>query len=36
MQVVYDGSDPAELDTFIFQCSMYFAARSADFLDDET
>jgi len=33
---VYDGSNPAELDTFIFQCSMYFAAHSAHFPDVET
>jgi len=26
---VYNGSDPTKLNTFIFQCSMYFAAHSA-------
>lgn len=32
----FDGSDPRKLDNFIFQCSMYFAARSAHFPDDES
>jgi hypothetical protein len=31
----FDGSDPSTLDSFIFQCSMYIAARSGDFPDDE-
>jgi hypothetical protein len=33
---VFDGANPRELDTFIFQCSMYFAACSDDFPDDES
>ena len=32
----FDGSDPAKLETFIFQISMYIAARSKDFPDDES
>jgi hypothetical protein len=31
----FDGSDPSTLDSFIFQCSMYIAACSGDFPDDE-
>jgi hypothetical protein len=33
---IFDGSDPQKLDNFIFQCSMYISARSADFPDDES
>jgi len=33
---IFDGSDPSALDAFTFQCSMYIAARSADFPDDES
>jgi hypothetical protein len=33
---VFDGTDPSKLDTFIFQCSMYIAACSGDFPDDES
>ena len=32
----FDGMDPHKLDNFVFQCSMYFAVRSADFPDDES
>ena len=32
----FDGSDPAKIDNFIFQCSMYFAARVTDFPDDDS
>ena len=32
----FDGTDPTKIDTFIFQCSMYLAARSADFPEDES
>jgi hypothetical protein len=33
---LFDGSDPSKLDTFVFQCSMYIAAHSGDFLDQES
>ena len=33
---VFDGSDPGKLDKFLFQCSMYIAAHSGDFLDQES
>lgn len=33
---VFDGSDSSKLDTFIFQCTMYISARSADFPDVES
>ena len=32
----FDGTDPNKLETFIFQVSMYIAARSNDFCDDES
>ena len=32
----FDGTDPAKLETFTFQISMYIAARSKDFPDDES
>jgi hypothetical protein len=32
----FDGMDPSKLDTFIFQVSMYVAARSDDFRDHES
>jgi hypothetical protein len=31
----FDGADPSKLESFIFQCNMYLATRSADFPDDE-
>ena len=31
----FDGSDPSRLETFIFQCNMYFAICASDFSDDE-
>ena len=31
---VFDGSDPSKMETFILQCSMYCALRSADFPDE--
>jgi hypothetical protein len=33
---VFDGTDPNKLETFTFQISMYLAARSGDFPDDES
>ena len=33
---IFDGTDPTKIDNFIFQCSMYITARSADFPDDES
>jgi hypothetical protein len=33
---IFDGTDPAKVDTFTFQCSMYFTACSSDFLDEES
>jgi hypothetical protein len=33
---IFDGSDPKKLDTFVFQCSMYIAAHSSDFPDQES
>ena len=32
----FDGTDPLKVDNFTFQCSMYIAACSRDFLDDES
>lgn len=32
----FDGSDPGKLENFMFQCSMYIAARSKDFPEDES
>jgi hypothetical protein len=32
----FDGTDPNKLETFIFQVSMYIAARGNDFRDDES
>jgi hypothetical protein len=32
----FDGADPNKLETFIFQVSMYIAARTQDFADDES
>ena len=32
----FDGTDPHKLETFTFQCSMYLAARSGDFPDEES
>jgi len=32
----FDGSDPNKLETFVFQCSMYIAALSKNFPDDES
>lgn len=32
----FDGSDPNKLETFVFQCSMYIAALSKDFPNDES
>lgn len=32
----FDGSDPSKLDTFVFQITMYIAARSKDFPDDDS
>jgi hypothetical protein len=33
---IFDGTDPAKVDTFTFQCSMYFTACSSDFPDEES
>jgi hypothetical protein len=33
---VFDGTDPAKLDTFVFQVSMYMACRDTDFPDQES
>ena len=33
---IFDGSDPAKLETFIFQISMYISARSKDFPDSKS
>src|SRR5258708_5368024 len=30
---IFDGSDPAKIDTYIFQCSLYIVTCSADFPD---
>ncbi len=32
----FDGTDPVKVDNYTFQCSMYIAARSKDFPDDES
>ena len=33
---IFDGSDPSQVDTFVFQCAMYFSACSKDFPDGES
>ena len=33
---VFDGTDPSKVDTFTFQCSMYYNACSSDFPDEES
>lgn len=33
---IFDGTDPGKLDTFVFQTSLYMAARASDFPDEET
>ena len=33
---VFDGSDPTAIDSFLFQCYLYFAARSGAFPDDSS
>ena len=32
----FDGTEPKQMESFIFQCSMYIAALSKDFPDDES
>jgi len=32
----FDGSNPNKLEVFLFQCQMYLAVRSNNFLDDES
>ena len=32
----FDGTDPVKVDNYTFQCSMYIAARSKDFPDEES
>lgn len=33
---IFDGSDPAKVQVFHFQCLMYFSARRSDFPDDQS
>jgi hypothetical protein len=33
---VFDGTDPRNLETFVFQCAMYFSACKGNFRDDQT
>jgi hypothetical protein len=33
---IFDGTDSGKLDTFVFQCSMFIAARGGDFPDSES
>jgi hypothetical protein len=33
---IFDGTDPAKVNTFTFQCSMYFTACSSNFPDKES
>jgi hypothetical protein len=33
---VFDGTDPHDLETFVFQCAMYFSACKGNFRDDQS
>jgi hypothetical protein len=33
---VFDSTDPRNLETFVFQCTMYFSACKGNFRDDQT